>query len=236
MLILLFFIHIWSDFFGHTIDSLDDHWQITRREIRKWYFGAEWYEVYDFIEFVCQNLLPRQRKYLFRHYCNECMKKELSAYQFVSDRIGEITNETEISSIEESLEITSPLEGVHEHLRLASEKLTDRKNPDYRNSIKEAISAVESIACLITGNPSATLGDAIKHLKNHGLRLHPALEKAWSNLYGYTSDEGGIRHGMLEISDIKFGDAKYMLVSCSAFVNYLIQLAREIGINLEARS
>lgn len=40
---------------------------------------------------------------------------------------------------------------------------------------------------------------------------------------GYTSDEGGIRHaeGLFE-SNVTFEEAKYMLVSCCAFVNYLI--------------
>ena len=42
-------------------------------------------------------------------------------------------------------------------------------------------------------------------------------------LYGYASDKGGIRHaeGLFE-SDVTFEEAKFMLVSCSAFINYLI--------------
>jgi hypothetical protein len=38
------------------------------------------------------------------------------------------------------------------------QKLADRENPDYRNSIKESISAVESAAQEITGDTGATLG------------------------------------------------------------------------------
>ena len=42
-------------------------------------------------------------------------------------------------------------------------------------------------------------------------------------LFGYTSDEGGIRHAEgLFVSEVSFEEAKFMLVSCSAFVNYLI--------------
>ena len=101
--------------------------------------------------------------------------------------------------------------------------LADRDNKDYKNCIKESICAVESMCQIITKNDKATLGQALKSLKDSGLKIHPALEAAFSKLYGYTSDEGGIRHceGMFE-SDVSFEEAKFMLVSCSAFVNYLI--------------
>lgn len=45
----------------------------------------------------------------------------------------------------------------------------------------------------------------------------------FSQRYGYASDENGIRHGGIDFKDVPSEDAKYMLVSCSAFVNYLIQ-------------
>ena len=53
--------------------------------------------------------------------------------------------------------------------------------------------------------------------------IPPTLEEAFNKLYGYTSNEGGIRHALSEgDTPPTFDDAKYMLVSCSAFVNYLI--------------
>lgn len=52
--------------------------------------------------------------------------------------------------------------------------------------------------------------------------MHPALNGAFQKLYGYTSDAGGIiRHALLEEDSLDFKDAKFMLVSCSAFVTYL---------------
>lgn len=45
----------------------------------------------------------------------------------------------------------------------------------------------------------------------------------FNNLYGYTSDESGIRHGGINFIDSPAEDARYMLVSCSAFINYLIE-------------
>ena len=225
------FRKLWSDFFKYPLDTLNDHWKTTRERIRKGYFEVKWYDVYDFIEFIAQNLSGPEKE-IFVGICNSDLEKELSAYRFIGDNIGEITSEAEISAIEAALADSSPFTGINGHLQSALKKFTDRKNPDYRNSIKESISAVEGMARLITGDPKATLGKAIKRLKDNGLVLHPALEDAWSKLYGYTSDAGGIRHAMLKESTIRSSDAKYMLVSCSAFVSYLLELSREAGLKL----
>ena len=44
--------------------------------------------------------------------------------------------------------------------------MTDRKTPNYRNSIKESISAVEALCKIITENEKATLGKALKIIDN----------------------------------------------------------------------
>ena len=74
----------------------------------------------------------------------------------------------------------------------------------------------------ITGT-QATLGAALKKLKENGIHIHSAMEKAFSSLYGYTSDENGIRHGGIDFKNAPAEDAKFMLVACSAFINYLIE-------------
>lgn len=109
--------------------------------------------------------------------------------------------------------------------------LSDRSNPDYRNSIKESISAVESACQVITGSKSASLGDALKKLDKN-IEIHSALKQAFLKLYGYTSNEDGIRHAIFDKSEISFSDAKYMLVSCSAFTNYIIGKVAENNIDI----
>jgi hypothetical protein len=49
-------------------------------------------------------------------------------------------------------------------------------------------------------------------------------------LYGYTSDDSGIRHAILDQPTVGFDEAKFMIVSCSAFVNYLIAKAGAVGL------
>ncbi len=74
---------------------------------------------------------------------------------------------------------------------------------------------------IVTGQPGATLGQGLKHLEQNGVTLHSALREAFNKLYGYTNDAEGIRHALLEASTLTFDDAKFMLVCCSAFVNFL---------------
>ncbi len=55
-------------------------------------------------------------------------------------------------------------------------------------------------------------------------------------MYGWTSDDGGIRHALMEgDTPPTFADAKFMLVACSALVNYLTTKAAEndLEINLK---
>ena len=109
---------------------------------------------------------------------------------------------------------------VNAHLERALGLLADRKTPDYRNSIKESISAVEAMARVVSQNPKATLGEALKVLEKRG-HLHPALKDGFSKLYGYTNDDDGIRHAMLEEPHLDQSDAKYFLLTCTSFINYL---------------
>jgi len=50
-------------------------------------------------------------------------------------------------------------------------------------------------------------------------------------VYGYTSDEKGIRHSLLEQSaKVHEEDARFMIVACSAFLNFLIVKADKTGL------
>lgn len=146
----------------------------------------------------------------------------MSAYRIVCNEVVQITSEEEVVEIEQALYIGDKFSSARTHLRTALKLLSDKKNPDFRNSMKESISAVEALCKIITGDKSATLGDALKVLEKKYL-LQGSLKSAYSALYGYTCDSGGIRHSLKDdVSDLKFEDAKFMLVICSAFVNYLI--------------
>jgi hypothetical protein len=216
---------MWLHYFKKPVDTIPYDFSVTVSSLREHFFDAVWYQQLDFIE-ACANNGPKQVKDDFINICNVYLSRENSAYRFVSGELSEITSEVEIEAVEEAIEASGKYSGVKVHLKTALNMMNDRSNPDYRNSIKESISAVESLAKMLSGDNKATLGQALKVLEKNG-NLHQALKSAFSSLYGYTSDEGGIRHALLEESTLKKSDAKFMLVSCSTFINYLIELSGE---------
>lgn len=193
-----------------------------QKSIQKYILNEEWYRVYDFIETHLSCLEDERRKVRAKQY-NEVLEQEKAGYRVVDGEVVSITNVTEIEEIEQA--VASQYDAVNIHIKKALKLYSDREKPDYENSIKESISAVESICCIITGlsGTSATLGKTITKLKDSGVYIHPAMEKAFSMLYGYTSDESGIRHGNIDFKNANPEDAKYMLVTCCAFVNFLIE-------------
>jgi hypothetical protein len=220
---------IWEDFFKYPMDRLPV-WNSNSVErvdsdemistLRKWFFKAEWFEVYDFIEFISSYNLHYSDTTIHESF-NYALKKEMSGYRIVNASIVQITSEEEIAEIENAIIGTDQWKSVNTHLTTALTFLSDRKNPNYRNSIKESISAVEALCKIITGNQSTTLGEALNSIEKKHF-LHPALKKSFSSLYGYTSDSSGIRHALLETDrGIELEDAKFMLISCSAFINFL---------------
>lgn len=203
---------VWSDYFKRPVDEIDGNFMDV---IRRYFFDCYWYEVYDFIEFTVSNL----RNISFESHLNKILERELSAYRMISGRFVEITCEEEVEMLENAL-IDNEYPGVKAHLRRSLELLSDRNRPDYRNSIKESICAIESLARELTGKQRATLGDALKIMERNN-QLHPALKDAFLKLYGYTSDESGIRHAMLEEPDISLADARFILMVCTSFINYV---------------
>ncbi len=227
----ILFKSLWLNYFKRPIDTLGDYWHDTYEEIREYFFNCPWYEVYDFIEYVANSYSDDEVNAKFMKFCNSILERELSLYRFVGGNITQITSEEEVLSIEEALEISKPFKAVNIHLKKALDLLADRKSPDYRNSVKESISAVEAICKIITKDEKATSGQGLKKIEEK-IGLHPALKSAFSSLDGYTSDAEGIRHALLDEPNLSFEDAEFMLVSCSAFVNYLISKASKAGIKI----
>jgi hypothetical protein len=219
---------LWRHFFKLRVDEIPYDGKHTLGFLRAFFLDeADWSEVYDFVEFLAQSM-PDSRD--FAGSCNRILERELSGYRFSGGQLVPITDEQELTAVEKALALTDPLTPVRLHVQAAVGLFADRKAPDYRNSIKESISAVEAMCNIITGDSKATLGQALKRLEDKGIPLHEALKKSFSNLYGYTSDADGIRHALLDESSLDFDDAKFMLVACSAFVNYLAAKAGKAGV------
>ena len=220
---------LWHSYFKLPLDDLSDWWPDIQPQFRSYFFSCAWNEVYDFLEFIVTNNPYRDDADAIAKASNGILERELSAYRLVGKRVVEITSPEEIASIEDALAGTASTPTVQTHLRAALEHLADRESPDYRNSIKESISAVEAMVNRAAGTSGKTLGVALAKLN---IQTHPALDGAFSKLYGYTNDSSGIRHALMDEPNLEFEDAKFMLVACSAFVNYVLAKAGRAGISV----
>ncbi len=228
----IFCIFLWRDYFKKPVDTIPKMCYETIEYLREYFFSCEWNEVYDFLQFLAYNYPDDEENKKFKDFCNSMFERELSGYRFIGDIIAPITSEQEIAEIEEALSSKDSLQPIAIHLQSALNLLSDKKSPDYRNSIKESISAIETICKLITKNKKASLSQAIKVITNK-IELHSDLQEAFYKLYGYTSDAAGIRHSLMDKPDLDFEDANFMLVACSAFANYLKVKAAKADIKLE---
>jgi hypothetical protein len=96
------------------------------------------------------------------------------------------------------------------------------RNSDWAGSLRESIHAVEAMAVRLA--PGAdTLGAALKVLEQRG-HLHGGLKAAFGSLYGYSSDEEGVRHALVfsDEAQVDEADALFMLGACASFVSYLL--------------
>lgn len=108
------------------------------------------------------------------------------------------------------------------HLNKALELYAKKTSGDYRNSIKESISAVEAYCREKTGE--GTLGKALNKLESNGIIIPMLLKLAFEKLYAYTNQpDTGIRHALMDDEGIYTpgaDEALFMLVSCCSFINF----------------
>lgn len=214
--------YIWDRFFKEDIDTLKCTRNYTRSryslgQIKERFFKESWNVVYDFLEFVIT----------IHHYDVGKFIKQLGVvfvdervpYKIIDGVITPLISDEEAAEIEMAIDCKYPL--AAKHIKCALELYHKRPKADYKNSIKESISAIEALARELLNKPDATLGALADKLS-----VHPAYRAAIKQLYGWTSDASGIRHAEKSSKDkvlkIDETEVRFMLVQCSAFINYII--------------
>jgi hypothetical protein len=217
---------VWDEIMHRRVDEIPLN---PKTEWKSWFMAAQWYEVYECLEFVLPRMNGFRGYYGRQDYAktlerlNRQLEREMSGYRIVNEKFVPITAPEEIAAIQAASKPTSGFEGVSTHISTALALLGKKPDPDYRNSIKEAISAVETAVKLLTGDTSRGIDTALAILDGEK-KLHPAMKLALSKLYAYTSDDDGIRHSILDEPNVTEAHARFMLVACSAFANFLIGL------------
>jgi hypothetical protein len=186
---------------------------------------GEYAKVYGWLDFVMR--YPKAPK-TFGDDVGLILTECRSAYRVIDGMIVAMASDEERKAFEQALTDTdgSQFSGARFHLRQSGTHLTDGK---FADSIRESISAVESVARVL--EPSGEFSKALAKLETR-ISIHAALKKGFSSLYGYTSDEGGIRHALLDSGQAAVDevDAVFFLGACASFVSYLIGKSNGAGI------
>ena len=225
--------HLWTSHFGRARDEfpgIKPTWMLVKASI----LGDAFPSCMDTIEETLDGYRYNPPSFGansisdFEEVLNNELERNLVGYRVIDRQLVPLESAEEVEAVAGAITAAEPRFAVaRTHLSQALNLLSDRANPDYRNSIKESISAVESLARTITGR--STLGEALKALPSLGLPSHQALLRAWSSMYGWSSDAGGLRHGSEQIEAVDQALAKYILVISSAFVSYLLQKASNMS-------
>ena len=159
--------------------------------------------------------------------CNERFEQHKAAWRFIRGELCPVSGPEEIESLEnahEAVESSDKLEGCRTHYRQA---LSCFAGSDYANTGKEAISALESLAQVATGR-NKTLGQLTDDLVSLA-GLHVTHGAMISKLYVLTSD-AGYRHALKEgQTPPTEAEARFILVTVSAYLNLCIPALRESG-------
>lgn len=89
------------------------------------------------------------------------LARNLAGYRLVDNQIVGITDAEELASIIDAIGASEAFSDVRHHLSTAVRLFANRDSPDYGNSIKKSISAVEAMAQILAPGTS-TLGASLK--------------------------------------------------------------------------
>ena len=170
-------------------------------------------------------------EFFVRHQrCSNELKSELAeafvtaraAYRvFDNTHVAAIGTEEQAAAFERAIADAETKNAAAARKQLISAGVALR-NSDWAGSVRESIHAVEAMAVRLapgTDNLGAALGALEK--RDH---LHGSLKAAFRSLYGYSSDEEGVRHALVfgDEAQVDEADALFMLGACASFVSYLL--------------
>lgn len=196
--------------------------------------GCDWTEFYDFIELVGKLLQKKDddRPFDESEYFKSYATKVNSLLQ--EDGIGwslgeksELVRQTPRLLGTKSASAEKALRDEFEPARIHYQKATAYlfQHPiDAANSIKEIVSAVESVARTIAPKAS-TLGEAIKLLRKD-LRFSSHMLEGLERLYVFSNATPQIRHGHAKTGKPLVAEAELAHTVGIAYILYLIKQSR----------
>ena len=230
------------DYLDEPADEFSDQLKGQIQEMKDLFLCGTYNRIFDFLQIAIRH---RSRGALFRlkgesipfyKVVARVLEKYMCAYTVIDDEVPTIVPialPEQKKSIEDAFKMlkSGPFDGARKHLRQSAQCLNDNDLP---GSVRESIHAVESVARQLDSGAAKTLQPALTALSKKNVALHPAFKTGIEKLYGYTSDEDGIRHALLEgDANVDTEDAVFMFGACASFSAYLVSKARKAGLPID---
>jgi hypothetical protein len=195
----------------------NDFERITKRWKEYFTAKATYTETLGFVQWLLRERPSDQ----FAKKVEIVLESTRTAYRVVNnDTIMQVASAIEAEAVTTALKSAKHrgIDGSRQHLLDASAALT---GGDYATSIRESMSAVESVCLSVTGVKDFAKAVAIMDAKKP---MHPAFKIAINRLYDFTSQEPGLRHAKRHdaTANVDERDAIFMIGVCASFVTYML--------------
>lgn len=205
-------------------------WEAIKHTVK----NCEWPHFFDFVELVGDLLIKKDKSdpWVFDEYPNAYREKVNALFE--EDLIGWRLNEKSVLTrqvpgvISQKAEAAQKLlkdkfEPAREHFRKSGAYLYQHPI-DEANSIKEIISAVESVARTLA--PKNSLGDSLNTLK-HDSRFSKQLLDGLGKLYDFSNQTPAVRHGHPRLGKPTKIEAELAYALGTSYILYLIEVEKQ---------
>jgi hypothetical protein len=194
---------------------------------------CEWWAFYDLCELITDHLeRALGASDQFQADANRLFDEECLGWRLkggLVERVGTQESQRLLDEARESLK-DARFAGPEEQFAKAVRALSLRPQPDTANCVKDAVGALEGVARIVTGRPSALLSKIVAELSRKKI-LHPALAKCFDGLYAYRGDAGGAAHGAVTAEPVPVAEAEMALNTSAALIIYLVEKDAEVGLS-----
>jgi hypothetical protein len=212
-----------------TIAAAKDEDDVDTITFKRFILGCEWFQIYDLIEdvfaqldfFEEENRSPDEqlRAYPLQREINDYFVQAGIGWKMEAGHIlsrGDAGFETAVIAATTALKDSArPTTASHLHDALTA--LSRRPNADFAGAMYHATGCLEALARDLTGEPKSTFGEI---LKEHPGLLPPPLDKALSQIWGFSSQQA--RH-VSEGGDPKREETALVIGLVATIVPYLLQ-------------
>ncbi|WP_426237386.1 hypothetical protein [Pararhizobium sp. DWP1-1-3] len=203
--------HRMIDEFDGRPDKVEAHWKAYFHEVTK----------YDVCLGFVQWMLRAFQSPSLSQAVSNVLVRTRAAYRVVSgDTIMPVASAEEAAAMVNAIRTTdtAQMPAARQHLLDAAAELS---SGNYANSVRESMSAVESVALASTGETNFAKAVGVMDGRRP---MNGAFKIAVNRLYDYTSQEPGIRHAKKEaaVADVEEREAIFMLGVCASFVTYVL--------------